>query len=95
MDGHEEWRIAAVKDGELVATASVMNTNCSVVTIYQLYVKPEWRGKGIGSGIVEAVEQLSEGKVSAVVEDGGPLGFWKSLGYNPVHFENGRKVVSK
>lgn len=96
LDGHEEWRVAVVEDGQLVATASVVNHKSPVVTVYQLYVKPAWRGKGIGSDVVESVEKMASPRpVSAVIEHGGPIGFWASLGYKPVHFENGRTVVSK
>ncbi len=99
LEGREEIRVAAVSDDEMIGMASVVGVGKEVETIYQLFVVPTWRRRGSGKAIVNHIEMgaLNRGAaaVSAVVLNDGPLGWWISLGYQVVHIEPDRFLVSK
>jgi ribosomal protein S18 acetylase RimI-like enzyme len=103
LDGHEELRLTAVASAgpvlELVGTANVLNPGQWAATIYQLHVVNGWRGRGVGAAMVEKAcsecMALESRAISAVVEQDGPLKFWQHLGFEVVHIEGKRMIVSK
>lgn len=99
LDGRVETRLVAVRLGVLVGVATVKNLGRKAATLFQLFVDENYRGAGIGRQLVQAAEELAREArsvaMSAVVEDGGPFEFYARLGYEPVHHEEGRTLVSK
>lgn len=99
LEGRPELRLALVLDDALVGVANVVGVGKNVATIYQLFVAPEHRRKGLGMAIVERIESEAQKwgakAVSAIVLEDGPVEWWKARGYAPVHLEFGRMVVSR
>ncbi len=104
MGVNRELRVVALQGeslegAQLIATASVKDQGGRVATVFQVHVVPEWRGKGVGTAVVRAIERelgaAGYRQVSALVEVGGPLGFWGGLGYEVVHQEDAVKVMGK
>lgn len=98
LDGYRETRFAAMRGAQWVGTIHAKH-NVETVTLFQLFVIEEERGKGVGRVIVEEAEVWAKSTgaqaVSAIVESRGPVGFWYQLGYKPAHAENGKVIVSK
>ena len=99
LDGKRELRVAAFDGHELMATASVACWGRAAVTIYQLFVTKDHRRKGVGRAMVDHVLQEAYGycaeAVSAIVEDGGPIDFWKAMGFKVAHSEDAKVLVSR
>jgi GNAT superfamily N-acetyltransferase len=99
LEGREELRLSIVLDDAMIGVASVVGVGKSVATIYQLFVVPEHRRKGMGMALVERVE--SEAKawgataVSAIVLEDGPVAWWRARGYDAVHAQMGQLIVSR
>lgn len=99
LDGHKQLRLVAVWDNKLVGVATIMNPGKIASTICQVFVSDEWRGQGIGTALVNQacaeMRSLGSKALSAIVTEHGPMGFWASLGFFPVHCEQDSVLVSK
>lgn len=99
LEGREEIRLSAILGGKMVAIANVVGVGKPVATIYQLFVTDNERRMGIGSELVYRAESEAQAwgaiAVSAIVLEDGPVEWWSNRGYDPVHCELGRMVVSK
>lgn len=101
LDGHIEKRLIALSpDREaVIGTVNVQGLGRAAATVFQLFVVPEWRQRGVGRKLMETVEGLilasGSRAVSAIVMDQGPIGFYAALGYEPMHHERGQTIVAK
>jgi GNAT superfamily N-acetyltransferase len=93
--------LAARAEGHVVGVA-VLAYRLSIsaagpfVSIEDLYVRPEERGRGVGRGLLEAVEKRSASRgvsyVEAQVENEEVAAFYAALGYEP---QPGVRVLSR
>jgi GNAT superfamily N-acetyltransferase len=93
--------LAAREEGHVVGVA-VLAYRLSIsaagpfVSIEDLYVRPEERSRGVGRGLLEAVEKRSASRgvsyVEAQVESEEVAAFYAALGYEP---QPGVRVLSR
>jgi GNAT superfamily N-acetyltransferase len=93
--------LAARAEGHVVGVA-VLAYRLSIsaagpfVSIEDLYVRPEERSRGVGRGLLEAVEKRSASRgvsyVEAQVENEEVAAFYAALGYEP---QPGMRVLSR
>ena len=93
--------LAARAEGHVVGVA-VLAYRLSIsaagpfVSIEDLYVRPEERSRGVGRGLLEAVEKRSASRgvsyVEAQVENEDVAAFYAALGYEP---QPGVRVLSR
>ena len=99
MGEHCELRLFSMSGDAVAGIASVANYGKPASTIYQLYVDPVARGKGIGTELVKTAFRLIGdvgGKaLSGIVTHDGPLEWWLKRGFVIVHCEGQSVVVSK
>jgi GNAT superfamily N-acetyltransferase len=99
LSGKRELRLSAIENGRLIGVASVANFGRSAGTIFQLFVRPDVRGKGVGTALVRVACQQAKdagaGAMSAIVEPGGPMGFWGGLGFKAAHVDGPNLLVVK
>lgn len=99
LDGEMETRLFALEDGAVVGVLSVKNMGRPAATLFQLFVAEGARGRGVGSKLVEEAAEMAAGAgsaaLSAIMSHEGLMGFYARLGFEPVHHEGGKTLVSK
>ncbi|MBR2344851.1 MAG: GNAT family N-acetyltransferase [Lentisphaeria bacterium] len=77
------FRVAgAFKDGQIIGIARVLSDGCSDAYIQDVAVAPEYRGQGIGSGLISTLtDELHRCKIDwiALVGEPGTEGFYRKL----------------
>ena len=94
--------VLAAREGDYMVGVAVIAYRLSVslggpfASIEDLYARPEARRAGVGSALLEAVDQRCAARgisyVEAQVEEDGAEAFYATLGYEP---EPGVRVLSK
>lgn len=99
MSGRNELRLAAVAGNELIGVCTLANAGKVASTLAQLFVAPDWRGKGVGTAIVQRAcaeaAELGATAIAAIVDESGPMKFWERQGFLPVHCEVKQTLVAK
>jgi len=89
-NGDGTWRrpgcvLLAEAEGETVGIA-IMSERSS--RLFNLFVHPEWRGKGVGRKLLEACSPRTV-RVKRDMSSGDPAGFYRRMGYIPEPYAEG------
>lgn len=94
---HSELRLVAMLGEQIVGVCNLAGFGKVVSTIFQLFVKEDVRGRGIGAELVKAAceQAMKRGAmaVSAIIEPFGPKGFWAAQGFLPAHCDGSSLLV--
>jgi len=97
MAGKRELRLFALDNGNVIGICSVGTFGKVASTIYQLFVTEAQRGKGIGTALVREAcarsKNAGASAISAIIEPGGPNGFWAASGFKPAHVDGQNLLV--
>jgi GNAT superfamily N-acetyltransferase len=76
------WFTAATPDGTLVGVARLIDDGGLYAAIWDLIVHPGWRGRGIGTSLVERVLELCQDRrLVALVATPAARGLFERLGF--------------
>jgi GNAT superfamily N-acetyltransferase len=76
------WITAETSDGALVGVARLLDDGGLATSIWDLIVHPEWRGKGVGTWLVErAIEESRDRRLVALVATPAARGLLERLGF--------------
>jgi len=76
------WITAATADGTVVGVVRLLDDGGLYATVWDLVVHPEWRGKGIGTSLVErALEECRDRRLVALVATPSARGIFVRLGF--------------
>lgn len=83
-EDHLQQHYVALMQGQVIATVSLVPPNASYAKLRQMAVSPEYRGKGIGAGLLGYVHQqaksLGYSHVRLNARDSA-IRFYEKLGY--------------
>ncbi len=76
------WFTAATPDGTLVGVTRLLDDGGLYATIWDVIVHPDWRGRGIGTSLVErALELCDDRRLVALVATPAARGLFERLGF--------------
>ena len=76
------WIAAETSDGTLVGVARLLDDGGLYASVWDLVVHPKWRGKGIGTSLVQrALEECRDRRLVAVVSTPAARRLFARLGF--------------
>lgn len=92
------WRYVAINNNLIVGVVTAVNNN-GVIILKQLYVLPEFQGKGCGTALLEKIHSLSMGaqqiRLEVSISNNRAIKFYSSKGYEKTEIIGEYKIGDK